>query len=140
MPEDGLEVTVSIWAMHSLHSDWHREVNVVYRGSRISKRLFEDTGWWRGSNLYRHTSGAYVIHEGQNGCFSFTVDPLEFADTPSGVCEKSETTDQIGDGSRYYPELTYLGQFHETYRDEDGIRLRFLAPQDMPEVELPDPL
>ena len=140
-PEPDLEISISIWAMQSIHSDWHREISVEYDGGRIAMRLFEDTGWWRGSNLYIHTSGAYVIHEGQNGCFAFTIDPTEFVSVPSGVCRKrSLVGDDAEQGSRFYPDLEYLGHFQETYRDPEGVRIRFWSSSQTPEVELPEVL
>ena len=140
-PEANLEVRLTIWPMQSIHSDWHREVSIEYDGTRISRRLFEDTGWWRGSNLYVHTSGAYVIHEGQNGCFAFTAEPPEFLGVPNGVCTKRDLVDHGGGhSSRFYRDLEYLGHFHETYRDPDGVRIRFSSARQTPEVELPEML
>ncbi|MEM6500082.1 MAG: hypothetical protein AAF709_25660 [Pseudomonadota bacterium] len=140
-PEADVEITLSIWPMQSLHSDWHRQITVRSGGSRIKMRLFGDTGWWRGSNLYVHSSGAYILHEGQNGCIAFTVNPANFIGVPAGVCNKHdfpETTENPG--SRYYRDLTYLGHFSETHQDAEGVRLRFLDPGGTPEVELPEML
>lgn len=138
-PETDLEITFSIWPLQSLHSDWHRKVSIDYRGARIEKRLFEDTGWWRGSNLYIHNSGTYVVHEGQNGCFAFTVEPTEFVEVPNGVCAKQNSLVRSSDqSSLYYRGLKYLGHFQETYRNTEGVRIRFLEPSHMPEVDLPE--
>ncbi len=102
-------------------------------------RLFEDTGWWRGSNLYIHTSGAYIIHDGQSGCVAFTTGPTEFVSVPSGACTKrSLVGDDAEQASRFYPDLKYLGQFKETYRDPEGVRIRFWSSSQAPEVELPE--
>ncbi len=104
-------------------------------------RLFEDTGWWRGSNLYIHESGTYVVHEGQAGCFAFTTEPTEFVSVPEGACEKRHSPGRgESQGSRYYENLTYIGHFQETYRDAEGLRIRFLDATSAPEVELPDVL
>lgn len=141
MPEADLEITFSIWPMQSLHSEWHRKISIEYRGTRITRRLFEDTGWWRGTNLYLHSSGTYVVHEGQNGCFAFTTEPTEFVRVPSGVCTKRSSLRRDGDqGSHYYRDLTFLGHFQETYRDAEGVRLRYIDSSRTPEVELPEVL
>lgn len=140
-PEAALEISITIWSMQSIHSDWYREVSVEYDGTRIAMRLFEDTGWWRGSNLYVHTSGVYVIHEGQNGCFAFTTDPTEFVSVPSGVCTKRSFVNHNAEqGSRFYRGLEYLGHFHETYRDPEDVRIRFSNSSQTPEIELPEML
>jgi len=141
MPEAGLAITFSIWPLPSLHSDWHREVSIEHRGERINKRLFEDTGWWRGSSLYVNKSAVYVINEGQAGCFSFATEPLGFVSVPDGVCTKRSSSGRDGDqGSQYYRDLTFLGHFDETYGDPEGVRLRFLDADQITEVELPDAL
>lgn len=113
-PEPNLEVTLSIWAMQvSIHSDWQREIVVLYKGERIAMRLFEDTGWWRGSNLYQHVSGTYILHEGQSGCISFTIEPLMFVDTPESACIKTlvSVPDSSNHSSLYYQNMLYLGHF-----------------------------
>jgi len=141
VPEANLEISLTIWPMQSIHSDWHREVSIEYDGARISRRLFEDTGWWRGSNLYVHTSGAYVIHEGQSGCFAFTTEPIEFVGVPNGVCTKRNLVNHGGEqDARFYRDLEYLGHFHETPRDPGGVRIRFSSASQTPEVELPEML
>lgn len=141
VPEADLEISISIWPMQSIHSNWHRKVSVEYGGTRIAMRLFEDTGWWRGSNLYVHSSGTYVVHEGQSGCFAFTTEPTEFVSVPSGVCTKrSSVSHHAEQGSQFYRDLVYLGHFQETYRDPEEVRIRFLTSSQTPEVELPEVL
>ncbi|MDA8585360.1 hypothetical protein N9L47_03725 [Rhodobacteraceae bacterium] len=138
-PEADLQITIFIWPMQGIHSDWHREVSVAYNGERISKDLFGDTGWWRGSNLYRHISGSYLVHEGQGGCFGFALEPLEFNTTFDGSCVKGQVTTSAAKGhSLYYRDLIYLGHFYETWRDEEGGRIRYSEASQTPEVELPD--
>lgn len=138
-PEDDLRITISIRPMRGIHSDWHREVLINYNGDRIFKKLFEDTGWWRGSNLYRHISGAYVVHEGQGWCFGFTLEPFEFTKEFDSSCVKGQiTTKGLNDSSHYYRDLIYLGYFYETWRDEEGVRIRYSGADQTPEVELPD--
>lgn len=137
--DSGLEITMSITPMLGLHSEWTRQVSVEYNGERISKELMSDTGWWRGSNLYRHTSGAYVIHEGQGWCFSFTLEPLEFDTTPRVSCLKNTISHQAsGKMSPYYQDLTYLGRFIEKSHHRDVQRFSFTLADQAPELELPD--
>lgn len=139
IPEENLKVTMSITAMAGIHSDWHRNVSISYKGRRIGKKLYQDTGWWRGSNLYRHTSGAYVVHEGQGWCFGFTLEPLQFNKALEKNCVKGQGTEENPNGySLYYRDLIYMGHFYETWRDEEGIRIRYSPAGQNPEVELPD--
>lgn len=138
-PEEHLQITMSIWPMQGIHSDWHRKVSINYKGERISKELLGDTGWWRGSNLYRHISGAYVMHEGQGWCFGFTLEPLEFDRALEDVCIKGQIpTGTFNGRSLYYRDLIYLGHFYETWRDKEGVRIRYSGADRTPEVELPD--
>ncbi|NJM83608.1 MAG: hypothetical protein HC844_15045 [Tabrizicola sp.] len=140
-PQEGLLVTYMVVPMFGWHSDWTRTVAVSFQGAEIRRELFEDTGWWRGSHLYRHSSGAYVIHEGQAGCFAFTAEPLAF-DPPQLIsCEKDPVAaSRGGAGSRYYVDLTYLGAFVETPRVGTGGPIAFIPAEQSPEAELPDPL
>ncbi|MEY8118885.1 hypothetical protein AB9F26_11535 [Falsihalocynthiibacter sp. BN13B15] len=135
----GPKITMSISPMFGIHSDWKRKIFVEYSGKRIAKELMSDTGWWRGSNLYRHTSGAYVIHEGQGWCFSFTFEPLEFDNTPEVSCVKNSiiraTSDNI---SPYYRDMSYLGLFMESSRLSDEQRIYFTGADQTLEHELPD--
>ncbi|NIZ62540.1 hypothetical protein DL239_16330 [Sedimentitalea sp. CY04] len=125
--------------MFGFHSDWTRAISVKYGAKEIQQDLFEDTGWWRGSHLYRHKSGIYVIHEGQNGCFGFTVEPLSFDVRASISCEKSMTARQeISGASQYYTDLIYLGAFSETPNAPDGVPISFVSADERPEAELPD--
>ncbi len=125
--------------MQGIHSDWHRKVTVNYNGEQISKNLFGDTGWWRGSNLYRHISGFYVVHEGQGGCFGFTVDPLEFKTSLDDSCIKGHFKINILNGySLYYRDLIYLGHFYETSQDKNDVRIRYSTARQTSEIELPD--
>lgn len=141
MPKTDLRITMTIWPMQGIHSDWHRRVTISHNGERISKDLFGDTGWWRGSNLYRHASGAYVVHEGQGGCFGFSLDPLAFRTGFDDACIKGDvTTGPLNGYSLYHPDLIYIGHFFETWRDENGVRLRYSVAAQTPEIALPDPL
>ena len=137
--QDGLIVTYSLKPMFGLQSDWTRVINVKYRATEIQQDLLEDTGWWRGSHLYRHKSGVYVIHEGQAGCFGFTVEPLSFRVQEHISCEKKTNTQHQESGvSPYYSDLIYLGAFIEMPNSSDGAPVRFIPVDEKPEVELPD--
>ena len=138
LPEN-VTVTYSVRSMFGFHSDWTRQVRIANDGEEIQQELFEDTGWWRGSHLYRHASGIYVIHEGQAGCFGFTVEPLSFNVLARISCEKREGIPQDADGaSQYYADLVYLGAFIETPNSTDGSPISFLSADERPEAELPD--
>lgn len=138
LPEN-VTVTYSVRPMFGFHSDWTRQVSVTSDGEEIQQELFEDTGWWRGSHLYRHTSGVYVIHEGQNGCFGFTVKPLSFNVQARISCQKRESIPQDDNGdSRYYADLVYLGAFIETPSSPDGSPISFISVDERAEMELPD--
>ncbi|MGR3622575.1 hypothetical protein [Pseudophaeobacter sp.] len=138
-PEQGLEITLAISPMFGIHSDWHRSVEVSFQGQTLSKELMSDTGWWRGSNLYRHSSGAYVVHEGQGGCFSISVDPLKIGPMPGAICLKGVPEgEQLEGHSKFYSDMVYLGHFMETWRDENGVRIQYVSSDRISEVELPD--
>ncbi len=138
LPEN-VTVTYSVQPMFGFHSDWTRQVSVTRDGEEVQQELFEDTGWWRGSHLYRHASGVYVIHEGHAGCFGFTVKPLSFNVRARISCEKREGIPQDAHGaSRYYADFDYLGAFIETPNSPDGSPISFLSVDERAEVELPD--
>ena len=116
-------VSMSVTPMFGIHSDWNRALTVSDGDTTDSIDLFEDTGWWRGSHLYLHSSGFYVVHEGQAGCFSFTVEPVAFDPSNSISCAKMpDTAIHLSAGrpqlngypaSRYYAEMFYVGRFVE---------------------------
>ena len=138
-PQEGLTITYSVSPLFTVHgSDWKRAVRVKYGQGMVRQGLFEDTGWWRGSHLYRHTSGNYVIHEGQNGCFGIDIDPLKFTVPAKDLCQK--VTGDLANGggtSRFYPGLTYLGKFDENTGARDGAPIRFIPVDELAEQELP---
>jgi hypothetical protein len=141
VPVDGLVVTYTVQSLFGFQSDWSRTIRVTDGVTEISQELFEDTGWWRGSHLYRHKSGVYVIHEGQIGCFGFKTEPLSFHVPAYISCEKSMALEQEQDGaSRYYANFIYLGRFVETPNSPDGTPISFVSADEAPEVELPDVL
>jgi len=115
--------SMSVTPMFGFHSDWTREFTINDGNTTASIDLSEDTGWWRGSHLYLHSSGTYVVHEGQNGCFDFTLEPVSFDARVSISCAKmadkaarlSADSPEL-DGypaSRYYVGLFYIGRFVE---------------------------
>jgi len=116
-------VSMSVAPMFGFHSDWNRELTINDGDTAASIDLFEDTGWWRGSHLYLHSSGTYVVHEGQNGCFGFTLEPVSFDARVSISCAKmADTAIRLSADSpelngyptsRYYVGLFYIGRFVE---------------------------
>lgn len=109
--------------------------------------LFEDTGWWRGSNLYRHSSGIYVLHEGKAGCALIRVSsPALVPDAEISCDETDHTTDddtvQAGSSlegfpaSKFYPDFQYIGTFVETPQGQEAIS--FFGAGEQAEAELPD--
>ena len=145
--EDGASVALVISPMFSLQSDWHRKLSIETPAGALVSDLFEDTGWWRGSNLYRHSSGAYVLHEGQAGCVLFRVSPPELISDPAISCKKTERTSD-GDmvqtrtspeelpASKFYKEFEYIGRFEETSRRQEPII--FIGADEKVEAELPE--
>lgn len=142
---EGTTVTMSVYPMLSIHSDWHRKLKISDDRDSIKINLFEDTGWWRGSSLYKHTSGSYVLIEGQNGCITFTAKPLSFESNKQIPCHSNKEDKIIfhrGHGlpiSRYYEDMIYLGTFYEQSSD-DGASIRFYSYLEREERLLPDPL
>lgn len=117
---------MSVTPMFGIHSDWNRKFAINDGDTAASIDLFEDTGWWRGSHLYLVSSGTYVVHEGQNGCFGFTLDPVSFDARASISCAKmADTAIRLSadspelngyPASRYYDGLFYMGRFVEAGR------------------------
>jgi hypothetical protein len=115
--DGGERVALRLRPMVSLHSDWHRDLIVRDADGRRRIRLFEDTGWWRGSQLYRRPDGALVLDEGQAGCIL-----LSDVAGPTGC--------PVATG------CTYRGRFDERTA-RDGNRVMFQGPEDAPEIDLP---
>ncbi|MDQ2088974.1 hypothetical protein [Marimonas arenosa] len=134
----GATATMSVRAMLGIHSDWHRKFTIGDGRASVSIDLFEDTGWWRGSNLYLHSSGTYVVHEGQNGCFGFTLEPVSFDVRTSISCVKvpGNALSLSDEGpalngypaSNYYVDLFYIGRFVEAGRIPELRETRAEAP------------
>ncbi|SMO58812.1 hypothetical protein SAMN06265221_104314 [Paracoccus laeviglucosivorans] len=133
--------------MWSLQSDWHRSLLISGPDASEEIELQTDTGWWRGSNLYVHKSGVYVLHEGQGGCTYFTISPPAFVAGNGISCEKSggplqlepavaQVTGAEASKSQFYADLFYIGRFEET--SQGGRRIRFIDVAEQREIELPD--
>jgi hypothetical protein len=118
--EGGEAVTMRLRPMLSLHSDWRREVVVQDAAGRRTIPLFEDTGWWRGSQLYRRPDGALVLDEGQAGCVLL-----------SGAAGSA--------GCPVATEWDYLGRFEEG-GPERRNRAVFVSPAEAREIDLPEEL
>lgn len=141
----GVRVSLAVSGMFSLQSDWHRTLIVEHRGEIITRELSEDTGWWRGSNLYLAEAGLFVLDEGQAGCIAFRLDPVRFDDEAARCRARRQllTTEEASgkdDNTRsfVYPGMRYLGRFAETL--DDRARVEFISAGEAPEVRLPDPL
>lgn len=116
-PDGLIEITMTVSPMFGIHSDWHRELRVSDGSVTRHEKLFEDTGWWRGTNLYRHTSGAYVLDEGQGGCIEIRTEPLEVIRWTELICPSDILFRELAES---WPKLTYLGAFHEQNRNPDA--------------------
>jgi hypothetical protein len=143
LPGD-VRISMVVRPMSGWHSDWYRTLTIETPDGSSSQRLFEDTGWWRGSNLYVHASGAYVLHEGQAGCIVLT--PGADAE-PDINCDAAIPAAELIDAdgatsgfppSRFYRDLMYVGHFVETPDAEDAIS--FIPSDRQPEPQLPDVL
>lgn len=120
---------------------------IGHDGETISVALLEDTGWWRGSNLYLSNEGFYVLNEGQMGCFAFFSSPPKALKIWVDACDHPLTTPlergaaskalQGYPASRFYPDLFYVGSFNEGVRD---VAIVFKNYAEAPEIRLPDPL
>lgn len=143
----GSEVTMRIRGLYGLHRDWRRALQVNSPQGRAELNLPDDTGWWRGSNLYLWKADVYVLHEGQAGCVQFRIDPAALLAEQRDVCDKmkvganeisSKRQDTMSSGppSRHYPGLIYLGRFVEGSNKRSP--LRFIGADEAPETELPD--
>jgi len=131
-------VSMSVTPMFGIQSDWNRTLTISDGDTTASIDLLEDTGWWRGSHLYLHSSGTYVVHEGQNGCFSFTLEPVSFDARTSISCAKmadtaarpSADSPELNEypASKYYVGLFYVGRFVEAGRVSELRDTRAEAP------------
>lgn len=147
-------VSMSVTPMFGIHSDWDRALTISDGDTTASIDLFEDTGWWRGSHIYLHSSGTFVVHEGQIGCFGFTLEPVSFGARTSISCAKmADTAARLSadspelngyPASRYYVGLFYVGRFVEAGRVPELLDMRAKTPivfqtyEQQAEPELPE--
>lgn len=119
---DGTEITLTIRPMlFTVHSEWERWLRIRKNGTTRRVELIDDTGWWRGSYLYRDTADRLIMHEGQIGCFWVdAILPLE--NLPRRSCVPLDVpsplnleTCQSGTPpiSWQFPGWTFLGIFPE---------------------------
>ena len=99
-----------------LHSEWRRRLRVDGPAGAATLPLFEDTGWWRGTSIYRRADGTILLHEGQGGCL--VLDPATSArrsgdDLCRAALPRGEPWRRL---SEVLPGLTYLGHFSEAGR------------------------
>lgn len=139
----GAAVTMTVRGMFSMQSDWMRSLRVEQNGESVSIDLGADTGWWRGSNLYRSQRGVYVLDEGQAGCKAFMIDPPRFLVSAGALCDRSPgvpIAEPKSDSTRskIYPALEYLGRFVEARNGTRGVR--FLTAVKEAERLLPPPI
>ncbi|MQY41561.1 hypothetical protein GG681_02830 [Epibacterium sp. SM1969] len=128
---NGLHVNMALRSMFSLQSDWHRTLTISHDNTQITRELAADTGWWRGSNLYR-AGDLYILDEGQNGCIAFRLSPLEFDDAAAKCSERRAAV-----AEPKYEGLTYLGTFSEI--NDGATHLAYQTADEAPERRLPDP-
>lgn len=116
-----------------------RRLIVAQGADRLEAELLADTGWWRGSNLYRHSSGVWLLHEGQSGCYAFDLSPPQrvFLDAWRESCSADTGWEPIVP-SIVDPELDFIGHFSDPTSANDG--LQFYQAEIAPERALPPPL
>jgi hypothetical protein len=98
-------------------SDWSRAYEISDGETSVTIRAFDDTGWWRGSAVFRDRSGAFFIDDGID-YFFFSICPPQVLErlptTPLPVCEESGALDGVAsDRNSPSPDLVYLGTFLE---------------------------
>ncbi|MDT0681141.1 hypothetical protein RM543_00470 [Roseicyclus sp. F158] len=150
----GAIARMTVTPLFGFHSDWARVFTVDDDDTAASIDLYKDTGWWRGSHLYLHSSGTYVVHEGQMGCFGFTLEPVSFEVATSISCVKmadtairlpADSPELNGyPASKYYVGLFYVGRFVEASRIPELLGARAKTPvvfqtyEQQAEPELPE--
>jgi hypothetical protein len=144
--EEGRHVQMSLTGLLSFQYDWDRYLTISDSDKKIRVALMSDTGWWRGSSLYRYKSGAYVLNEGQGGCIFFQCYTLEALQGYSHLCDRMPTaerqsalniTSESCTPSRHYSDLCFLGLFFEAEDLEPALQFNWSATQDEP--LLPEP-
>lgn len=134
-------VEISLVGLFSLQSDWDRHLTVSDGEKRIRVELLSDTGWWRGSSLYRYESDIYVLHEGQGGCVVFQFNPLKTLQGYSYLCDRMRSNEAIEATtfdteacrpSRHCSDLCFIGLFFEANGSEDELQFNWFTTQNEP--------
>jgi hypothetical protein len=131
-PGVGVRLEMVLSPVWSLQSDWERTLTIVAPGGSASLHLFQDTGWWRGSNLYDGGQGTWVLDEGQLGCVSIVLDPPAVATAPC-----PERASDEGSASLRFETFKFVGYFSEGSRKDEP---RFVDRIERAETILPDEL
>lgn len=105
-----------------LHSDYHRSLRVTRGRKSVSQKLFFDSGWWGGSQLYSTSDGGLILHEGQTGCFEILTasgDPVIhkthcIARKDIAVQRKCQAASAEPIASFQFKEWTYLGALSQS--------------------------
>ncbi|PHO02651.1 hypothetical protein CSC82_19265 [Rhodobacteraceae bacterium 4F10] len=144
--EEGRHIEMSLTSLISLQADWERYLTIFDEKHEVQVELLSDTGWWRGSSLYLHRSGLYVLNEGQGGCVVFQASPPQILHGYSHLCNKTPIdTERSGlnfssDGctpSRHYTDLCFLGLFFEAQGAEDTLQFNWSDTQGEPLLPTP---
>lgn len=143
----GKSLTMSIMDLFSLQSDWERSLTISSSEQHLTVNLFSDTGWWRGSSLYLHKSGRYVLQEGQVGCTVFQFSPPELVTNSRAYCVRKDPSEEPRSDSdswsgfiqsRHYRDLYFIGLFFEANGAEKV--LQFNPASQQVEPLMPSPL
>lgn len=132
-------VTMEVSALGGFQSDWNRWLTVSSREDGVTLELFEDTGRWRGSALYRHVDrDVYILNEGQGGCVFFHTEPLEFV---ARHCPKSDPVAQArAPMSHQFEGYVFVGLFFETDGEAEPPWLWYNPAERQSEPLMADPL
>ena len=129
--DEAQHVTMSLSGMFSLQSDWERRLTIHDGDEAIEVELLSDTGWWRGSGLYLHNSGLYVLNEGQGGCVVFQASPPKIIEGRAQFCDRApkgaEPDTSVFQSnacvpSRFYSDLCFVGLFFEAEGLENAMQ------------------
>jgi hypothetical protein len=88
----GQTITMIGQPLFGWQSDWSRKLVLSDGPNSLTLVLFEDTGWWSGSALYRDSRGEFQLDDGMD-YVTFTLCPLQF--TKNGQPPKAKSIPQI---------------------------------------------
>lgn len=143
---EGFHIEMSLSGLISRQFDWERYLTVFDDEGTVRVELLSDTGWWRGSSLYLHKSGAYVLNEGQGGCVVFQSSPPEILKGYSHFCnrrpvdtEQSNLNFQLDNctPSQHYVDLCFMGLFFEAEDLENKLEFNWSDTQREPLLPTP---